>query len=142
MRNVYEGGLPDFMVEKALSVAAAHKQGFQKALKAGVKIACGGDSNPVDDFTFSEIEHLVKAGMTEMDALIAATRTSAELCGVKDRLGTVETGKIADLVVISEDPLEDISNIRKTKLVFKGGSLIEVAKPEGLRDFTELFLRV
>ena len=141
-KRIREGGLPDFMVEKALSVAAAHKQGFQKALKAGVKIACGGDSNPVDDFTFSEIEHLVKAGMTEMDALIAATRTSAELCGVKDRLGTVETGKIADLVVISEDPLEDISNIRKTKLVFKGGSLIEVAKPEGLRDFTELFLRV
>ncbi|NIO00145.1 MAG: amidohydrolase family protein, partial [Anaerolineae bacterium] len=66
-------------------------------LKAGVKIACGADSSPVADFTLSEIEHLTRAGMTEMDTLVAATRTSADLCGVMNRMGTVEVGKLADL---------------------------------------------
>jgi imidazolonepropionase-like amidohydrolase len=77
--------------------------------------------------------------MTEMEALVTATRTSAELCGVVDRLGTVEVGKLADLIVVSGDPLEDISNIRRLKLVFKGGSLVDTSPQEGLADFRELF---
>ncbi|MEE8391982.1 MAG: amidohydrolase family protein [Anaerolineae bacterium] len=136
--QILESGIPDFMVEKALGSARAHLEGFQKALKAGVKIACGSDSSPVADFTLSEIEHLVRAGMTEMDALIAATRTSADLCGVADRLGTVEAGKLADLIVLSSDPLEDISNIRKLKMVLKGGQLVNTEEPEGLVDLWEL----
>lgn len=83
----------------------SHPVGFRKALKAGVKIAFGGDSNPVGEFTLLEIEHMVRWGMTEMEALIAATRTSADLCGVVDELGTVEVGKLADLIVLSADPL-------------------------------------
>jgi imidazolonepropionase-like amidohydrolase len=118
--------------------AKAHREGFQKALKAGVKIACGGDSNPVGEFALLEIEHLVRAGMTEMEALIAATRTCADLCGVVDRLGTVEVGKLADLIAVSANPMEDISNIRKLKLVLKGGKLVETKEPEGLADLWEL----
>jgi len=138
--QILESGMPDFMVEKALGSARAHLEGFQKALKAGIKIACGSDSSPVADFTLSEIEHLVGAGMTEMDALIAVTRTSADLCEVADRLGTVEVGKLADLIVVSANPLENISNIRKLKLVFKGGNLVDISPQEGLVDFWELFL--
>jgi len=137
--RILERGMPDFMVEKVLGSAKAHLEGFQKALKAGVKIACGADSSPVADFTLSEIEHLAKAGMTEMEALIAATRTSADLCGVADRMGTVEVGKLADLIVVSANPLEDISNIRKLKLVLKGGKLVDISPQEGLADFWELF---
>lgn len=138
-KRILECGMPDFMVEKALGSAEAHLEGFQKALKAGVKIACGADSSPVADFTLSEIEHLVKAGMGEMETLIAATRTSAELCGVADRLGTVEKGKLADLIVLSADPLENISNIRKLKLVLRDGNLVDINPQEGLADFWELF---
>jgi imidazolonepropionase-like amidohydrolase len=86
-----------------------------------------------------ELENLVWAGMTEMDALIAATRTSADLCGVVDKLGTVEVGKLADLIVVSANPLDDIRNIHKLKHVFKGGNLVETDEPEGLGDFWELF---
>jgi imidazolonepropionase-like amidohydrolase len=136
---MHEREMPEFMIEKVRGSAKLHREGFQKALKAGVKIACGGDSSPVADFTLLEIEHLVKAGMTEMEALIAATRTSADLCGVVDRLGTVEVGKLADLIAVSGDPLEDISNIRRLKLVFKGGSLVDTSPQEGLADFRELF---
>ena len=114
-------GLPDYHVKKARAGAKLHLESFQKALKAGVKIACGSDS--AGELSLRAVEHLAKAGMGEMGALIAATRTSAELCEVGDELGTVEVGKLADLIVLSANPLEDISNIRKLKLVFKGGKL-------------------
>ncbi len=74
-----------------------------------------------------------------MEALVAATRTSADLCGVADQLGTVEVGKLADLIAVSADPLEDISNIRKLKLVLKEGMLVDTKEPAGLADFWELF---
>ena len=142
------GGLDKFHAGRALvaqsegvtpQYAKVHLEGFHKALKAGVKICCGGDSNPGGEFALLEIEHLARAGMGEMEALIAATRTCADLCGVVDRLGTVEVGKLADLIVLSADPLEDISNIRKLELVFKGGNLVDTRSPEGLGDFWELF---
>jgi imidazolonepropionase-like amidohydrolase len=139
VEHILGSGLPDFMVEKALGAAKAHLEGFQKALKAGVKIACGADTSPVADYTLSEIEHLNKAGMTEMETLVAATRTSANLCGVEDRLGTVEVGKLADLIVLSANPLDDISNVRKLKMVLKGGNLVDISPQEGQADFWELF---
>jgi len=142
------GGLDKFHAGRALvakcegvtpEYAKVHLEGFHKALKAGVKICCGGDSNPSGEFALLEIEHLVRAGMTEMEALIAATRTCADLCEMGDRLGTVEVGNLADLIVLAANPLEDISNIRKLKLVFKGGNLVDTSVPEGLGDFWELF---
>lgn len=137
--KILKGRLPDFMVEKALGAAEAHLKGFQKALKMGVRIACGADASPVTDHTLLEIEHLNKAGMTEMEALVAATRTSADLCGVADRLGTVEVGKLADLIVLSANPLQNISNIRKLKMVLKGGSLVDINPQEGQADYRKFF---
>lgn len=118
-----------------------HRVGFQKALKAGVKIACGGDDSPISDFTLWEIEHLVGAGMTEMEALIAATRTSADLCGVVDQLGTVAVGKVADLIAVTADPLENISNLRKLKLVLKDGDVVDLSSDEGLADYWQLYFQ-
>jgi len=132
-------GMPKFMIAKLRRMAQVHLESFQKALKAGVKIACGSDSDPVAETTLIEIEHMVKAGMTEMEALIAATRTSADLCGMRDKLGTIEVGKLADLIVVSADPLEDISNLRKLKLVLRDGKLVDTSPQEGLADYWELF---
>ena len=125
--------------ERALGAAHAHREGFRKALKAGVKIASGADFSPVAELGRVEIEQMVIAGMTEMQALVAATRTSADLCGVEDHLGTVEKGKLADLIVLSANPLDDITNIRNLKMVFKGGNSIDLTPQEGLADFWELF---
>jgi imidazolonepropionase-like amidohydrolase len=131
--------LPEFHVKKARAAAGAHLEGFQKAFKAGVKIACGSDSTPTAEFTRRELEYMVKAGMSEMEALIAATRTGADLCEVADRLGTIEVGKLADLLVLSANPLEDISNVRKVKRVLKNGKLVNLEQDEGLTDYLELY---
>ena len=130
--------MPKSMILKAKG-AELHLTGFQKAMNAGIKIACGGDYSPVSFFTLLELEHLVRAGMGEMEALIATTRTTADLCGVGDQLGTVEVGKIADLIVLSANPLEEISNIRKLEMVLKDGRLVDISPQEGLVDLWELF---
>jgi imidazolonepropionase-like amidohydrolase len=142
------GGLDKFHKGRVLVIksekvtpkyAQIHKEGVQKAYKAGVKIVTGGDSVPSGMFTLWELENLVWAGMTEMDALMAATRTSADLCGVVDKLGTVEEDKLADLIVLAANPLDNIRNIHKLKHVFKGGKPVDIGEPEGLADFWELF---
>ena len=127
-----EGRTPEF--------ARRQVEGFQKAVEAGIKICPGPDANPMEEFGYLEIEQMVLFGMTEIQALIASTRTSADLCGVVDRLGTVEEGKLADLIVVSGNPLENISNIRKLKLVFKDGNLVDMNQQEGVTDFWGLFL--
>lgn len=126
--------------ERTPEFARVQREGFQKAVKAGVRICPGGDSNPVGELGVLEIEQFVSYGMTEMQALIAATRTSAELCGVDDELGTVECGKLADLVVLSGNPLDNISNLRKVEMVFKDGSPVDIAPKEGVASFWKLFM--
>ena len=126
-------------VEKATRAAKAHLEGFQKALKAGVKMASGADFSPVAEMGLVEIEQLVRAGMTELQALIAATRTAADLCGVADQLGTVERGKLADLIAVDGNPLEDISNIRKLRMVLKEGNVVDTQPTEGLSGFWGLY---
>ena len=72
-----------------------------------------------------ELVHMVRAGMSPMQAIVAATRNAAECVGLADRVGTLEPGKFADLLVVSEDPLRDISVLTRREqiyLVLKGGS--------------------
>jgi imidazolonepropionase-like amidohydrolase len=66
----------------------------------------------------------VRDGATPWQALLAATRHAAELCGVGGDLGTVEVGKRADLIVVGADPLESIANLRQLRLVFKDGRIV------------------
>jgi imidazolonepropionase-like amidohydrolase len=93
----------------------------------------------VGEYALLEIEHMVRAGMTELEAIVAATQTCAALCGVEDDVGTVEAGKIADLIVTAEDPLQDISNLRRLTLVLKEGVVVNTDTSEGVEDFWELF---
>jgi len=120
--------------------ALRQREILKKAVEAGVKICAGSDSNPVGEFGLLEIEQLVFSGMTEMQALIAATRNCADLCEVLDRLGTVEEGKLADLIVVSDSPLDNISNLRKLEMVFKDGKPVNLEKDEGQTSFWELYI--
>ena len=76
-----------------------------------------------------ELELLVQAGIDEADVIVMATRRGAEGLGLEDRLGTVEAGKLADLVVLSADPLSDIRNTRSVTAVYKAGELVYWATP-------------
>jgi len=111
---------------------AMRKKVFSKKLeivgpmrRAGVKFIAGTDlGNPYCFPGFSlhdELGLLVKAGLTPMEALQAATYNAAEFLGMKDSLGTVEAGKIADLVILEADPIVDIGNTRKIDAVVVNG---------------------
>ncbi len=98
-----------------------------KAHQAGVIVATGTDAGGPVGFNFQgynlpwEVKLFVQAGMTPMDALVAATRNGAKVIGVEDQLGTVEAGKLADLLVLTANPLEDIDNIRQIEtIIYKG----------------------
>ena len=97
--------------------------GFKKALDAGVPIANGSDL-ALPDGALLELGQLVRRGMTEWQAIVAATKTSAEVCLVGDERGTIETGKAADLLAVGANPLDDIENVRDVKLVVKDGTVV------------------
>lgn len=78
--------------------------------------------------TLAAIEGLVELGMTPLQAITAATKNGAMACKMLDRLGTVEVGKIADLLVLSADPTSEIKNIRKLDLVVQGGLIVDHAR--------------
>ena len=71
-----------------------------------------------------ELELMVNYGLTPLDALIAATSTDAELLGMQDKIGSIETGKLADLLAVDGDPSQDIGAIRSVRLIMKGGDII------------------
>ena len=127
--------------ERSKQAAARQRDILMKAVKAGVKIIPGSDSNPLGEIGLLEIEQLVLSGMTEMQVLVAATKNCAEMCSVLDDLGTVEKGKLADLIVVSENPLNNISNLRKLEMVFKDGKPVNLAKDEGQASFWELYFQ-
>ena len=77
--------------------------------------------------TLLAIEGLVELGMTPSQAIVAATRNGAIAAGAIDEFGTVEVGKVADLLVLDADPLEDIRNIREQSVVMARGQIIDVA---------------
>ncbi len=82
------------------------------------------------------IEGLVELGMTPMQAITAATRHGAKAAGMETELGTVEEGKLADLLLVSGDPLQDISNIRRLEMVMKGGVVVDRQGLPTVRVFT------
>ena len=116
--------LSNALIARADDAATEHRNSFQKALSAGVKMALGSDISPMRESALLELGLWVKCGASTWQALQAATKNSAELCGVSHELGTVEVGKIADLIVVSENPIYDIENIRTLELVFKEGRIV------------------
>lgn len=91
---------------------------------AGVTIGAGTDVG-VPGSLHWELEGLVLAGLTPLEAITAATGTAARIIGAEASIGSVEEGKLADLVILDADPLEDISNTRKIWKIFKGGREVD-----------------
>ena len=116
--------LPDGFRERANRFAPDHETSFRLAHEAGVKIASGSDQGPPCEAALLEIELLARQGLGAHGAIVAATRTAAEVCRAGDRLGTLEPGKLADLIAVTANPLEDIANLRSLALVVKDGRVV------------------
>ena len=114
---------PD-LCRRADDAAEPHRDAFRHALAAGVPMALGSDIRPLKDAALLELGLWVAAGATPWQALLAATRHAATLCGVGRDLGTIEPGKLADLIVVAANPLEHITNLRRLLLVLKEGRIV------------------
>lgn len=111
---------------KARAASAASKANFGSAYKAGVKIAFGTDSavtrhgDNADEFAM-----LVENGMTAMDAIRSATVVAAELLDMSETLGTIEPGKMADIIAVDSSPLDDITALEDVSVVIKDGQQVK-----------------
>ena len=132
-------GVPEWGLRKAEEVHKEHLENIRKAYRAGVKIATGTDfaggpfkhgENAMELKLFVE-----KLGMKPIEAIVAATKNGAEAVGLEDRIGTLEKGKLADLIVIDGNPLADINvllDTNKVLLVMKEGNIVKnLIKNEG-----------
>ncbi|HSG88277.1 MAG TPA: amidohydrolase family protein [Pseudomonadales bacterium] len=120
----------DAIKAKANTAAEASKRNFALAARSGVKIAFGTDTGvtPHGD-NAKEFALMVAAGMTPAEALRSATVMSARMLGMEDRLGTIEAGKLADLVVVGEDPLTDVTALERIAAVIRDGKVVLRAAP-------------
>jgi cytosine/adenosine deaminase-related metal-dependent hydrolase len=97
-------------------------------VRAGGRIYAGTDTSAATTPGLSlhhEMQLLVDAGLTSMQALMSATSWGAEIMGQDRRLGTIERGKLADLVLLDADPRRDIRNTKKIFKVIKGGRIVD-----------------
>ena len=118
---------------KAISITKQYRPQVEamliKAIKAGVKIGVGTDltgTNP--EYCANEFSELVRLGMTPMQAIQAGTKVNAEALGKIKDLGTIEAGKLADIVAVKGDPIKDINELKKVKFVMKDGKVIKWEK--------------
>jgi imidazolonepropionase-like amidohydrolase len=127
-----ERGMPDYGLRKAEEIVEVHKESISKAYQAGVKIAMGTDTGVTPHGqNLRELGLMVDIGMSPMEAIVASSKTAAECLGWDDRLGTLEVGKLADLILVKGNPLDDIrllEDSEKISFVMMDG---EITKGEG-----------
>lgn len=129
-----EHGTAEFVLRKMKYLQPFCFDTFQKCYKAGIKIAMGTDMGFEPDMgsNAAELEIYVKLGMKPMDAILTATRNAAQALKMEADLGTLEKGKLADLIAVDGDPLKNISVLQQKKnirLVMKEGSVYADRRP-------------
>jgi imidazolonepropionase-like amidohydrolase len=118
--------------ERLLTV---HFESFKRAVTAGVKIAVGTDAITAEMHgqNARELENVVRYGLTPMQAIVAATKTASEVCRMDDKVGTLQPGKLADLLVVNGNPLNDISILQdksRLLLIMKEGRVCVDRTPD------------
>jgi imidazolonepropionase-like amidohydrolase len=120
--------IPDEMVAKAHRVAGLHAHAFRAAVDAGVNVAFGTDSGVGDHGSNgAEFILMVANGMSPMQAIMSATSVPSRLLGLATDLGTLEAGKLADVIAVEGDPLADVSvlaDVSRIRLVVRGGEIV------------------
>ncbi len=116
--------MSDIVKKKAIRVGSDMAGNFEKAHKAGVNIAYGTDSGISRHGTNAEEAVLmVEHGMSEMDVIVSATINAADLIDMSDSIGTIEAGKLADIIAVDNSPLDSIDALLDVNFVMKGGKV-------------------
>ncbi len=121
-------GNPAAQLEKERAIGQAQRENFQRAVRAGVKIAFGSDAGVYPHgWNAKQFSHMVRWGLTPMQSIMAATSSAAELLGWGVRVGRVAPGFYADLIAVAGDPLADVTELERVTFVMKGGAVVKDA---------------
>jgi len=111
--------------DRVARIARVATENLGAVVRAGITIAMGTDAgNPLTlhgPSVYAEMEAMQKAGMSPMEVLVASTRGGAQALGMEKKIGTIERGKIADLLLLSADPTRDAAHFRRLSAVVRGG---------------------
>lgn len=125
------GVYPDVVRDKALAIGPQIQKTFAEAHRAGVRVMFGTDAGVFPHGQNArEFQYMVEAGMPAMEAIQAATIVPARFLKIDDRLGSVETGKTADLIAVPGDPLADITLLQRVSFVMKDGVIYSEPAPQ------------
>ncbi|QEC77608.1 metal-dependent hydrolase family protein [Mucilaginibacter ginsenosidivorax] len=118
------GFFPPVIARKALEIGPQIQQTFTRAYKAGVKIAFGTDAGVyAHGKNYIEFQYMVEGGMTPMEAIKSATSSAADLLGMSSKIGSIASGKSADIVAVDGDPLLDIKAMKNVSFIMKEGKI-------------------
>jgi len=119
------GMLPE-SIEKEKAIGKLQRESFSRAVRGGERMAFGTDAGVFQHGdNAKQFDIMVRYGMTPMQAIRAATVDAAELLGWKDRVGSIEVGKLADLIGVRGDPLKDVRALEDVGFVMKGGVVVK-----------------
>jgi len=117
-------GFPEKIIEKERLVGRTQRENFQKAVRAGVKVAYGTDAGVYPHgWNGKQFAHMVRWGLTPMQAIQAATVSAADLLGWNSKVGLIAPGAFADIIAVDGDPLKDVTELERVKFVMKGGAV-------------------
>lgn len=124
-----KGGMPEYGIRKSKEVIEIHSESISRAHKAGVKIAMGTDAGVMPHGTnLRELGLMVNIGMTPMESIVATTKIAAQCLGWDGEVGTLEGGKLADVVIAKTNPIQDIRSLENNDniaLVMKDGKVVK-----------------
>jgi imidazolonepropionase-like amidohydrolase len=124
-----ESGIPAYVRRKGAEIFRQQQASFQQALAAGVRIAAATDAEvsylPLGAETLArELGLMVELGMSPPAAIESATRAGAELLGLDQRIGTLQAGRTADIVLVPGDPLADLTALGHPRMVIQAGRVV------------------
>ncbi|WP_444902744.1 amidohydrolase family protein [Microbulbifer sp. CnH-101-E] len=137
-KSAIDGFLPEIVRPKAATMGPLMQETFSKAYKRGVKIAFGTDTGVTrHGENAREFVLMVQGGMTPADAIRSATWNAAQLLQIQDELGSISEGKLADIIAVAGNPLEDISELQRVQFVMKEGKVFKYPSEPAVEVFLE-----